>query len=328
MHFGKPHLTVDQQLAQLAERGLRIRDHASAKRLLATIGYYRFSAYAYPFRVKLGADAVPETTVQYRANAFQPGARFEWAENLWLFDRALRLLVLDAVEMVEIALRAKVGYHLGSRDPFGHLARTSLDAFRCDIAAADDPTRTGFDVWLERYRARQARTAEDFVRHYVEKYDARLPIWVATEILEFGQLVRLYGYLRDDDRSRIGAELAGVSGAVFERWLKLINYVRNVSAHHARLWNRALTYTLGRLPDTLPDLVHLNGVPAGRKRVYAVCAILAAVTESIRPESNWRSWLIRLMDQFPVDPPVSPEAHMGFPSGWRELDLWSRPGSA
>ena len=141
--------------------------------------------------------------------------------------------------------------------------------------------------------------------------------------MEFGQLVRLYGFMRDADQSRVSKDLAGVSGAVFVRWMKTANYARNISAHHARLWNRTLTYKLGRVPETAPELVHLNSHAHSRSRTYAVCALLAFLTQRIRAETAWTSRLRDVMGRFPEGLPVAPETQMGFPDGWRALDLWA-----
>ncbi len=324
MEYDKPHLTLDEQLEQLTERGLRVAEPTRAIRLLETVGYYRLSAYAYPFRTLLEPGTPRETTVQYRASSFDDGADFSWVEELWRFDRDLRLLLLDAVETIEISLRSKVGFHLGFRDKFGYLSTTHLDEDRCNRPDSEEPDRTIFGVWLERYLDHQnSAVSEDFIRHYVEKYDAKLPIWVATEIMEFGQLVRLYGFMLDGDKSRVSSEIAGVSGAVYGRWLKVANYGRNLCAHHARLWNRTLTYKLGKAPDNAPDLAHLNEPGQGRDRVYGLCAMFAYLTDRIRPEDGWTQRLVELVNGFPEDPPVSPETQMGFPTGWRDLLLWS-----
>lgn len=325
VEYDKPHLTLPQQVERLASRGLEIRDRDRAARLLETIGYYRASAYAYPFRELLRDDAPRETSVQFRSSTFIPGAQFSWVEDMWRFDRDLRLLVLDAIEIVEIALRSKVGHHLGLRNKFAHLEVQCLDPERTSQPDNDDPEHSLFDVWLERYLEHQTSAAksEDLIKHYVEKYDARLPIWVATEIMEFGQLVRLYGFATDGDRSQISIELGGVSGAVFVRWMKVANYVRNVAAHHARLWNRRLTYKVGRIPGNAELLVHLNEHSDHRTRVYGMCAILAHLTSLIRPEDRWSARFVQLIEGFPTGPPVAPETHMGFPEQWRELELWS-----
>jgi abortive infection bacteriophage resistance protein len=191
-----------------------------------------------------------------------------------------------------------VGYHLGLRHKFGHLEVENLDLERTSLPDTDEPERSTFEVWLERYVEHQQRAAksEDFIKHYVQKYDSRLPTWVATEIMEFGQLVR---------------------------WMKVANYLRNVSAHHASLWNRSLTYKIGRIPDNAPLPIHLNDDPDRKSRVYGMCAILAQLTSVIRPEDRWSARLVELLDRFPSAPPVSPEAHMGFPMGWRQLAVWA-----
>lgn len=325
MQYDKPHLTLEQQVEKLASRGLEIPDRERASRFLETVGYYRASAYAYPFRELLDIGTPRETSVQFRGNAFVSGAQFSWIEDMWRFDRDLRLLFLDAIETVEIALRSKVGYHLGLQDRFGHLSAAHLDSSRTSTPDVEDSERQMFDVWLERYLDHQERASksEDFIKHYVEKYDGRLPIWVATEIMEFGQLVRLLGFMADADQSRVSTEIGGVSGAVFVRWMKVTNYLRNVSAHHARLWNRSLTYKIGRIPDNALPLVHLNDDPSRRSRAYGMCAILAHLTSAIRAEDGWSGRLMELLNRFPSALPVSPESHMGFPMGWRKLDLWN-----
>ena len=221
----------------------------------------------------------------------------------------------------EIALRSKVGYHLGLRDKFGHLDSHHLDGERASASDTEQPHRSRFDVWVERFLEHQERAghSEDFIKHYVEKYDGHLPIWVATEVMEFGQLVRLYGFMADGDRSKIAAELAQTSGAVLVRWMPAINYLRNASAHHARL-----TYKIATVPETLSELLHLNEAAERRSRVYGACAVLAQLTPVIRPEDRWAERFVELMDSFPAEPPVSPEIQMGFPAGWRELELWRR----
>lgn len=325
MQYNKPHLTLQEQVEKLASRGLSIPDRDRASRFLETVGYYRASAYAYPFRELLATGTERETSVQYRGNTFVVDAQFSWIEDLWRFDRDLRLLILDAIETVEIALRSKVGYHLGLRDTFGHLRATKLDNARTAEPDVDDPGREMFEVWRERFESHQARAAksEDFIKHYVQKYDGRLPVWVATEIMEFGQLVRLLGFMTDSDQSRISTDVAAISGAVFVRWMKVTNYVRNVSAHHARLWNRSLTYKIGRVPDNAAPLTHLNDDAVRRSRVYGICALLAYLTSAIRVEDGWTNRLVALLDRFPSGLPLAPESHMGFPPGWRELDLWA-----
>ena len=60
------------------------------------ISYYRLRAYW----------LTCETPAAAGDHAFRPGTRFEDVLALYVFDRQLRLLVMDAIERVEVALRA------------------------------------------------------------------------------------------------------------------------------------------------------------------------------------------------------------------------------
>ena len=48
------------------------------------------------------------------------GARFQDAVDLYVFDKKMRLLILDAIERVEVAFRFEIAYLLGERDPFAY----------------------------------------------------------------------------------------------------------------------------------------------------------------------------------------------------------------
>src|SRR5687767_3304096 len=108
MHYNKPALSFEAQITQLEERGLIIEDHDRARRWLSRVSYYRLSAYFLPFKVQ-GQDR------------FQEGASLGQICDLYNFDRRLRLLLLDAIERIEVALRTALTYEIAHRyGPFGH----------------------------------------------------------------------------------------------------------------------------------------------------------------------------------------------------------------
>ena len=96
MKFTKPATSITDQLALLRRRGMVIDDEASARHYLQHISYYRLRAYWLTY----------ETPAAAGDHAFRPGTRFEDVLALYVFDRQLRLLVMDAIERVEVALRA------------------------------------------------------------------------------------------------------------------------------------------------------------------------------------------------------------------------------
>lgn len=325
--YEKSHLTYEDQVELLRGRGLAVTDGAAALRLLQAVGYYRLSAYVYPFRDMLPdpAQRIASPT-HFRAESIKAGTSFDDIASLWQFDRKLRLLVLDAVEAVEIGLRTKVAYTLGARDRFGHMHPNALNEKACRDPywrdRRNDDSR--HSVWLEQYNKLLADSKEDFVRHNVHKY-AELPIWVGVEVLTFGALSRLFGLLRQDDQTLIARELGIKGGSLLASWIETVNYLRNVAAHHSRLWNRTTTYKVrGPKPGQVgSDLSHLTGGTPTDK-VYSSLAVTAYLIRRIDPHNNWPRALMTHVRKFPTSTGLSPEGEMGFPMGWDDLELWHR----
>lgn len=259
--YAKPHLSFDNQLDLLIEHGLVCCDRRPAVSALRRIGYYRFSAYGYSFRDFLPPEERGiQTPAHYRSEQLVPGTTFEEVMALWQFDRKLRLLTLDAMETIEVALRTQLAYVLGERDPFGHLRPDSLGP-RAAEEEPSDPAVTRHAAWLDAHgRDIEAKKSEDLLRHNLAKYED-LPIWIAVETMDFGRCVRLFHILKRADQTRIAAQFGVDDGPLFESWARAMNYVRNVCAHHSRFWNRSLTYSLRKMNDTQVDepLHHLCG---------------------------------------------------------------------
>lgn len=328
--YEKPHLSYSDQVAKLVDRGLSCPDHDAAVALLKSVGYYRLSAYVYPFRDLLPPNERQQVSpAHFRSDAIKPGTTIGHVEDLWRFDRKLRLHCLDAVETVEIGLRTKVAHILGARDPFGHVNRDSPDGDACAAPTrAHDPAGPDtFDDWMQRYATLQENAkSEDFVRHNLARYGAPLPIWIAVEFLDMGALVRLYSLLDKRDQNAIAKEIGISGGPLLAAWLRQINYLRNVCAHHSRLWNRSLTYTTRRFNVNQVEgpLAHA-ATHEPRDKVYVLLAILAYLVRHLDPKANWPLTLRTHVRKFPDVPAISPEVDMGFPTGWADLPLWKEP---
>ena len=99
--YTKPALSCEEQIELLKSRSLLILDTDRAKRHLSYVSYYRLSAYMLPYKL-----------TQSKSDIFQEGTKWDDIWNLYKFDRKLRLLVFDAIERIEIALRAQIIYQL------------------------------------------------------------------------------------------------------------------------------------------------------------------------------------------------------------------------
>lgn len=294
--YAKPSLTFEQQADLLLSRGL-IADRDTLVRRLASVNYYRLSAYWYPYR-ETGTDNL------------RPGTDFEIVWDHYVFDRQLRLLVMDAIERAEVSIKTRLTQVFSQKHgPFGYIDRAKL----AQISVTDHRKL------IKKVQEAADRRKEAFIEHYFSKYttETDLPLWMAVEIMDFGSILTLFRHL-DHYTKREIAQAYGVKAGVFESWLLTLNYVRNICAHHSRLWNRILAAT-----PTIPREKHnpeFHPTPPIRPdRVYSVLCILRFLLLDIAPQSKWQERLIRLVEE---KHPGIPLNWMGFPENWKEAKLW------
>jgi abortive infection bacteriophage resistance protein len=308
----KPFITASEQIELLRSRGLEIHDEQSARAELRRLGYYRFSGFAHALKApRPDAGTSPR---QYKA-----GATFPLVIQLAEFDKALRLLVLQGLESIEIAVRSAVVERLGRYDVEAHRNRALLDG---RFTVAPPGQVSAHDEWLQRFDLLVARSKEDLVEHHRQRYGDRMPLWAVLEILEFGLLSRLVAGLRHRDRSALAQAFEVGHPGVLTSWLHTFNVTRNRAAHHARLWNRTNTKApLLPAPSDSGDLAFLHLDEFARKRLFGTLCCMRLMIRAIAPRSDWHLQLKALTAAFPASSTVSLHS-AGFPEKWEELSLW------
>ncbi|MFT3970491.1 MAG: hypothetical protein QM695_09470 [Micropruina sp.] len=106
--------------------------------------------------------------------------------------------------------------------------------------------------------------------------------------------------------------------------LASLNYVRNVAAHHSRLFNRKLQHAPARPKSgQIPVLDHLRdeGTAKGVFGTYNALAVIAHLLPSIEPGSDWAEQMAALLRDFPASHVLTIES-IGAPRNWESLDLW------
>jgi len=320
--FKKPYLSFSEQLKLLKSRGLDVTDDTAAQNYLHRLGYYRLSGYWYPFRKPIPCKKQSKKSISKREDQFLPDAKFEDTVNLYVFDKKLRLLIMDAIERIEVAIRVDIAYLLGEYDTF---AQHKPEFLHGNFTKKLNPKTgaTKYDEWLKRYEQQVLRSKEDFVFHYKEKYGLPLPIWVAIELWDFGLLSVFFSGMNVKDKSIIANRYEISDWAVMESWLRNINYARNVAAHHSRLWNRNLIDQpkLAKVGE-MPDFDHVIGKTHSISRVYITLCILTYFLKTICPKSTWPFRLKSLLDELPKSKYIN-ISDMGFPKEWRNCSLWN-----
>lgn len=292
--FDKPALTYRQQVELLRQRGMYVEDSEQAAFYLQHLNYYRLCAYWLPFES------------DHASHRFRPGTRFSDVLGLYVFDRELRLLVLDAVERIEVSVRSQWAYVLAHlHGPHAHL----------------DPRLTrNLGRWrsaLQRLSDEVHRSDETFARHLVATYQEDLPpVWATTEVMSLGMLSSWYANLRPMPARRAIASVFGLDDALMQSWLHHLAYVRNISAHHGRLWNREFTITPA-LPKRKPsDLRHQFAETS--RRVHNTLVVLLYMMDVVSPGNHWRHRLVQHLRRR-----NDVVTAMGFPTDWADRPIWT-----
>jgi abortive infection bacteriophage resistance protein len=294
----KPWLCVQDQLRKLAGYGLVIADTATATQFLEHINYYRFSGYGLAF--------------EQSRHVFLPGTTFEAVRQAYEFDRALRDLVTEALEIIELDLRTTIAYWYGKTyQTFGHrLARNFHD-------------RSAHRQWIKKLRDETRRSREAFVNHHRVKYAEfpDLPIWVATEIMSFGSLSRMYANLIKTDQKPIAARYH-LQPLTLASWIHHLVYVRNLCAHHSRLWDLAWDIK----PEFPPGKVWQPPSVPSNARLFASLLIQNAILRCCPAERRFAAeWRRRVEELLTRSLPTVPKVgdRMDLPTDWLQHPLWA-----
>ena len=303
--YTKPALSYEDQARLLESRGLIVTNHAVFVSRLRAVGYYRLCGYWHPYR-----DIASSTS------AFLPNTPFDDVWERYRFDRQLRLMVMDAIERVEVAVRTALVHELAMRaGPFAHLDGNN---FR---SAANKPDRKGkvkHANFVADLREKSENSSERFVEHFKDTYDGfpDLPIWAVCETMTFGGVFTLFNMSEARTQKDIARQFA-LSAPVMVSWLHTLNYVRNICAHHARLWNRDLAVQ-PELPEARNDPRWYGARAIGKKRVFVVLTLLNYLLKEAAPHTKWRERLVALFGKYQN----VPLKMMGIPADWRTHDLW------
>ena len=138
------------------------------------------------------------------------------------------------------------------------------------------------------------------------------------EITSFGSLSKIYSLLNPGRNKREIARHFGLSDTVFSSWLHSIVYLRNVCAHHTRLWNRVMSIS-PQLPQT-PQNPWLTQAGILNKKTYFMLSMIKYFLHIVNPNNTFTSKVEDLLAKYPND-----DIHaMGFPPDWKNEPLWQK----
>ncbi len=145
-----------------------------------------------------------------------------------------------------------------------------------------------------------------------------MPGWAILEELTLGELSHLYkGLAKDADKKAIARPL-NVAAPLLESWLHTLTTIRNICAHHSRLWNRELGIKPEQPKSTQiiwPEYLKRH---SPHTRIAVVLSVLHHLMQQVSPNSRWHDRLAELFNEFKD----IPEFAMGLPENWQEDKFW------
>jgi abortive infection bacteriophage resistance protein len=292
--YFKKFLSCQEQISLLKQRGMKFADENKALHLLENISYYRFSGYWYPL------------LANKQNHVFKPNASFETAFSLYKFDRELRKLINVELEKIEVAVRSKMAYVLSTDHDIFWIENPNLfvnsSLHQSTLAKIQDEFN---------------RCDEEFIVAFKSKYSNRFPpSFMLLEIVSFGVLSRLYSNLTSGKSKRDIAKMFGLPDRVFASWLHSLVYLRNVCAHHSRMWNRPMS--IQPLFPRNATNVWITNRQVGINRVYYALSMIIYLLNVVNPKHTFKQKLEALFLKYPnID-----RTAMGFPADWQNETLW------
>ena len=233
-------------------------------------------------------------------------ATFEKVVNLYMFDKNLRSILLDAIERIEVALRCRIVYEY-SHSHGSHWYENA--------ALFNRGTHVKF---METMTRELGNSKETFISHYKKKYTNPVnpPSWMSMEVLALGQLSKMYKNLKKGSAKKAVATYFGVGIPILESWMEHLAYIRNLCAHHNRVWNRTMTVT-ATLPS-LPSYMWINQHPSKTNKIYTTICIVAYMLNRVTNRPTFAGEIKVLLKRY-----NNIDIHAaGFSFEWEKDNFW------
>lgn len=295
----KPALNIAGQIALLKQRGMLFKNEAEVSHFLKNISYYRLKGYWWDMQADVNT------------HNFKPGTYFEDVINLYNFDRHLRLILFDAIERIEIALRTKMVYHFSVS--YGGLwyLNGSLFANQGIYQQSLTDLQKEFD-----------RSQEIFIKDQKHRFPSEdVDAWKILEIASMGTLSKLYKNIVHQlpEKSAVAREMGLNLHSEISSWLEAITYVRNITAHHSRLWSRNMVKRpIERLNNPSGNWFSSVLLPVQSKKPFLIISCMLYLCNAVTPNHHLKAKLLKLF----ADNPTIPIYKLGFLNNWNNQPLW------
>ena len=289
----KPALKYDEQIRKLKDdHHLSISDDKSAEEILKKVNYYRLSGYG------IGLKEINNKEL------YKDHITIEHLFKLYCFDSQFKNNLMRIIEQIEIEFRTQIAYHLS--------IKYGADVLMHDENFVNRTNKEGQTIYcvinsnLEKEIDRQRN--KPFVKHHIEKYNHKFPIWVSVELMSFGILSSLFSILKYEDQKVI-SNYYNTSPEYLKNWILCLVEVRNICAHYTRLYNMPLKENPRLYKEYIQYVARQN----------KVFPILLIIKRMLNSNEQWISLLKDLKKTFVKYNGFFNFSFMGFPNNWEDI---------
>lgn len=300
-NYAKQPISLDEQLVRLEILGIGVGDANATRLFLTHTSYYRVKGYLLAFR-----------DLQSPGKPVREGTSFQDVVDLMEFDRELRNLTLAAIDVLEVSIRTVFNEIMAARynDAFWY-----QDSFLFD-------DRKVYGRFLSKCASSFTASKELFVAHYAKTYGKPPlpPGWMLIEVCSLGIWSRLFANLKNSEDKAAIAAAFGLNKKVLQSWLRSLSDLRNLCAHHCRIWNRKFGVKPSIPRKYCRDVERESDSPfwASPDRYAVMALMIGDLLSVVRPDNEWKTRFCRLMERLPS----FRHFHMGFAEGWRDVGFW------
>jgi abortive infection bacteriophage resistance protein len=159
---------------------------------------------------------------------------------------------------------------------------------------------------------------EKFVKHLLGTY-GEIPVWAMVEVASFGTVVRIYHNLHESDQIHIARRYASRHD-ILASYLHHLSVVRNMCAHHARLWDR-IFYGVRPLNKWRQKKLPVNDTQHLFYTLLVVHHLTQHIPQSCFDRAAWKQELVALLKNFATLPNCDSLKIMGIPANGFD-DVW------
>ena len=235
----KEFKTIDEQYNALVERGLKsvYLTENEIKNKLLNNNYYRMSGYSLTLR---------------NNDVFNSDASFEKFFEIYDCDAEMRNIIFGALQKVECRIKSIFAYAYAkiTQNPYGYKNINNYDMNPYNTSINDKQYLKRIEERSNRFnhiikKVDKVKTQDEknelYLKHYKEKYNDELPIWIYVELMTFYDISQLFNLLKLSMKEEITSLIGYNKVSLLSNHLYCCSLLRNFCAHGHRLYNRVFS---------------------------------------------------------------------------------------